>query len=467
MPQADFTSGFSSNNGRSNFPRLRLQKNEIARVCIVSKPRYEYVHWLEAPQIVNMAPTYKTIQTRDGAEMNVVNTRKVNTPICHGHSEILKERGVDGENCMACLMARDRPDIFRPPSPRYALNIIRYGLRPGGGWSDISQPFGITTLIWAFSGKVMDKLIQFRGMGAAYEDLRMVDLLLSCDDQNFQKPYSQGEFTPFAPAYWTTNEDVQKYTAMYLEQNHATDEDLDEVIGKKVNDNWLSDDIQRIVQGWDVVRAYESRGQGGPALGQGFGQETFQQGMSQVQQQFGQQQPQLPPPPQMQPQFAPPPSVQQPVAAANEQLWEPQWQQPNPAAPPAPPAPPETALQQAAAPDLAAVAAQQAAALAQAGVPQNLLPPTLQTAPVQPVSPTASALSATTVPAPQTPPPAQQSTAQPMQPPPSGLEGLGEYMKAQTAAPAAPPTLPTPPAQAPAGGHYSFEDLVKLGKQQQ
>ncbi len=480
MPQADFTSDYSSTAGRSNFPRLRLQKNEIARVCIVSKPRFEFVHWLEAPQIVNMSPTYKTITTRDGAEMNVVNTRKVNQPICHGTSEILKERGVDAENCLACLMARDRPDIFRPPSPRYALNIIRYGLRPGGGWQDISMPFSIGSLLWAFSGKVMDKLIAFRSMGAQYEDLRMVDLLLACEDQNFQKPYSQGEFTPIAPAVWTMSDELRKHTVVYLEQNHATDEDLDEAIGKRVNDNWLSDDIRRVIQGWDVVRAFEARGSGGPNLGQGFGTESFQSGMAAVQQQFGQQpngngfQPQQ--------QFNPPPPPQQQSSGAQqsangyvapEQLWEPQWQQPA-ASPPAQSftAPVPDALSQAAAPELAALQAEQMAKLQAGGVPAEMLQqaqapltPSQQPGPPQqpPANPSA---------VPQSPQPVQrpEQAAQPMQPPPSGLDGLNEFMRTTTSNPAPGPIPPLPPgagqaaAAPPPGGHYSFEDLVQLGK---
>jgi hypothetical protein len=489
MPNADFTSGFSSNNGRSNFPRLRLQKNEIARVCIVGQPRYNYVHWLEAPQIVNMAPTYKKITNRDNEEQYVVNTRKVNQPICHGTEEILKDRGVDAESCFACLMARDRPDIFRPPTPRFALNIIRYGLRPGGGWQDISMPFSVGSLLWAFSGKVMDKFIAFRSMGPQYEDLRMVDLLLACEDQNFQKPYSSGEFTPITPAVWTMNEQFTTHTVQYLEQNHASVEDLDNAIGKNVDDKWLEDDIRRVIQGWDVVRAYESRTQGGPQLGQGFGTETFQQGMANVQQQFGQQQPQFngaqqpqfngaqqfngtPPPPP-----PPPPQQMQPQGAANgyvasEQLWEPQWQQPSSAPPPPPPPPPAQEVFRApdAPPGQDAVAALSQMAPPAPQVEPNQPTPSQEPGPPQqpPANPSANPQS----PQPIQRPGAAQETFNTQSQPPNGLAGLSEFMKNTTSNPEPGPIPPLPqgagqPAAAPEGGHYTFEQLVNLGKNAQ
>jgi hypothetical protein len=509
MPQADFTGEYSANAGRSNFPKLKLQTNERARVVIVTKPNVEYVHWLEAPKIVNMAPKYTKISDREGNEQWVVDKRFVNRAICHGDFKILQERGVDPD-CMACAKARDFPDIFRPPSPRYAATIIRYSMRPNGGWNDLSTPYAIGSLVWAFSGKIFDKLRSIMTMGEAYEDIRKVDLLLECTDGNYQKPYSQGDFTPIAPAYWMASSQIQDYTIQYLQQNCASEVDLNDAIGKQVKDDWLADDLLRITQAWDVVRAYESRQQGSPSLGQGFGAETFQTGMAAVQQQFGQPQngfqPQQgngfngasppPPPPQgngFQPQ-------------SSQQLWEPQWQQPASAPPPPPPPAPSVpapvggdALTQAAGIDMSRLQAAQAAQFQQAGVPQSMLPDTLggQVPPSQPAPqwqpPSNPQPSPTPQPTPsQAPPPPQQPPASPsavpqspqpiqrpgegqaVQPIPNGLDGLNEYMKSTTSNPAPSPIPPPaqqlqppaqPPAAAPTGGHYSFEDLVKLGKQ--
>jgi hypothetical protein len=60
-----------------------------------------------------------------------------------------------------------------------------------------------------------------------------------------------------------------------------------------------------------------------------------------------------------------------------------------------------------------------------------------------------------------------------MQPPPSGLAGLNEFMRNSAANPTPGPILPPPqgagqqPATVPEGGHYSFEQLVELGKKAQ
>ena len=285
MPQADFTGEYSSNGNRSTYPKLKLQTNERARVCVITKPHVEYLHWLEAPKIVNMSPVYKKITDRDQNVQWVPETRMVDRAICPGTFETLRERGVDEAHCDACRMARERPDIFRPPNTRYASTIIRYSLRPNGGWNDLTVPFSMGALVWAFSGKVFDKLRNIQTMGPGYEDIRAVDLCLECTDQNFQKPYSQGEFQALTPAVWMLNDQMRDYTVKFLEQNQAAEADLLDAIGKRLKPDWMADDLLRITQAWDVVRAYESRQQGGPALGQGFGAESFGQGMQNLQQQ--------------------------------------------------------------------------------------------------------------------------------------------------------------------------------------
>jgi hypothetical protein len=497
MPTADYTSEYSSSAGRSNFPRLKLQTNEYARVCLVSRPVVEYTHWLEAPNIVNMAPTYKKVKDRDGNENWVVETRRVNNCICPGNFEVLKERGVDEHGCAACAYSRERPDIFRAPTARFAANVIRYGMRPGGGWSAVAQPYGIGTLIWVFGGKVMDKLLLSKTMGPAYEDLRMVDLLLTCEDQNYQKPYSQGDFNVVAPAFWMSDEYTRKHTIQYLEQNSASEHDLSESIAKRVKDDWLADDLLRVVQRWDVVRAYEARQQGGPALGQGFGAESFGQGMQNLQQQSqgwspggngqppagvgaggGGQFPQangtapaggggwspgnpgangLPPSPGVgvdmsllvgRPQQAatPPPPTALPTGLEGiEQFAH------SSALPPPPPQQEQSPFAQAAAAELA----------------QNPIPNPVADAFQQFMAQQAAQQ-------PQTPPlpdpaSAPQQAAQQPQTPPDGMAGLQEFMASKTGNPA--PALPTPPQSQPAqpaasnGGHYTFEDLKNLGKQ--
>jgi hypothetical protein len=500
MPQADFTGEYSSNGNRSTYPKLKLQTNERARVCVITKPHVEYLHWLEAPKIVNMSPVYKKITDRDQNVQWVPETRMVDRAICPGTFETLRERGVDEAHCDACRMARERPDIFRPPNTRYASTIIRYSLRPNGGWNDLTVPFSMGALVWAFSGKVFDKLRNIQTMGPGYEDIRAVDLCLECTDQNFQKPYSQGEFQALTPAVWMLNDQMRDYTVKFLEQNQAAEADLLDAIGKRLKPDWMADDLLRITQAWDVVRAHEARQQGGaPQLGQGFGAESFGQGMQNLQQQFGQgggQPNPTPPGGGWQPQQAQGSNgAPQPGMGGGGGGWQPgpaqsagvdmsllngqrlqqsvppppaptglegieQFRQPNPT----PPGPitnmPAEASQRA---DALYEAAQQAppqreqtpfTQLAAAELAQNPIP-----------NPVADAFTQFQA---QQAAPAPQPSQQGQGPVPDGLSGLTEFMASQTSN----PTLTPLPAATPSSGaaqaapaeakRYSFEDLKQL-----
>jgi hypothetical protein len=306
MPRADLTGEYRSDHGQSSFPKLRLQAGEKARVVVIAEPGsngvpqlfYEYVHRLEAPNIVNGAPTYIKIKSQDGSEAFKVEKRYVSNPLCFGDPAVLRERSLDVHACEACKMAEEEPEIFWRPRPRYAANTIKYNLNPlGGGWNNLVNPYGVQIVVWVFSAKVMDKLIDIGAMGDAYRDPRMVDLLLECDKDgyNFQKPYSNGEFLPVAPALWLSNDQTRQYTGAVLANNSATDEDLSASIGKPVKPEWVTDDIRKILARWQIVRQYESHGSTSIGV-QGFGAETLQQGLSQLQQQFGQGQPAWQPP---------------------------------------------------------------------------------------------------------------------------------------------------------------------------
>lgn len=298
MPRADLTGESRSDHGQSSFPKLRLQAGEKARVVVIAEPGpsgmpqvfYEYVHRLEGPNIVNGAPTYVRIKTAEGGEAFKVEKRYVSNPLCSGDPEVLRERSLDAHGCEACRMAEEEPEIFWRPRPRYAANVIKYNLNPmGGGWNNLVNPYGVQIVVWVFSAKVMDKLIDIMQMGDAYRDPRMVDLLLECekDGYNFQKPYSNGEFLPVAPALWLSTEQTRQYTGAVLANNQAGDDDLSASIGKQVKPEWVADDIRKIMQRWQIVRQYEARG--ATSIGvPGFGAESLQQGLSQLQQQYGQ-----------------------------------------------------------------------------------------------------------------------------------------------------------------------------------
>lgn len=503
MPEADISSDYRSDGGRSKYPRLKLQAGEKARVVIAGKPCVEYVHRLEAPNIVNMAPTYKKIKDRDGQERFVVETRFVSGPICHGDFETLRERHVDDKNCLACSMARDRPDIFRTPQPKYAVPILRYALRPGGGWNDIASPYGVSALVWLFGGKVMDKLIDIRSLGPAYEDIRLVDLMLECDDANFQKPYSNGEFLAVAPAVWTANDQTRRYTLECLAANGASPEDLSAAIGRRVKEDWLADDVSRVIQRWDVVRAYEARGAGGPAMGAaGFGAETLGQGLATLQGQYATSPPNGFVPQGSQGYAGAPPQPAQPAGGVNFGMLGGNVPSPvttevrSPGGPAGYNAGYVEAAQRAAAAGQNPVAAAFESATAVPGAPPapQWQPPGVDgdmfafpttpatpTVPAPPAAPTGSVPSAAPAAVFEQPafapgaadPFGSLTTGQPL--PPQGLSGLQEFMAATTSnpdpsgMPSQPPESPVPPAPpVPADRPpFTFDDLAAAARQAQ
>lgn len=309
MPRADLTGDFRSDHGQSKFPKLRLQAGEKGRIVVLAAPQgveghkiiTEYMHRLQAPNIVNQAPTYTRIKDQNGQEVFKVEMRFVANHVCLGDFKVLRERNVDERNCEMCHMAREQPEIFYSPKPRYAANVIRYSLRPGGGWNDLAQPYGASLYVWVFGPGVMDKLIDINSMGSTYADLRQVDLLIECDKDGytFQKPYSNGEFLPWAPALWLSSQPIIDYTTQFILNNAASEEDLASTIGVRTKPEYITDDLRRVIQRWDIVRVYESGGRSvQPAGVPGFGAETLGAGLVQLQQQHGMM-PQIPPMPQL------------------------------------------------------------------------------------------------------------------------------------------------------------------------
>src|SRR5579872_2912637 len=211
--------------GQSRYPRLKLQKGEKARIVIAGALQVEYLHNLRAPNIVNGGPTYTKITSEDKtSEKMVPEMRWVSSPLCLGNFQVLRENGgVDEAGCIACFWARERPDIFRPAQMKFSGNILQYNLRPGGGWADLANPYGVQSKIWTFSDKVYLKLDDLRNMGGQFKDLRQVDLLIACgeksSEEKYQEPYSKGEFTPFAPPAWMSSPAIMDYTVQYLSGN--------------------------------------------------------------------------------------------------------------------------------------------------------------------------------------------------------------------------------------------------------
>ncbi len=465
------------------FPALRFQaKDERARIACLERqqlpdgrnvltPWMEFVHRIERPLEKDGVPLQKklTRKGRDGQETTemVWDTDWVSSPICLGDKAVLMEKGLDVGNCPVCRASEDNPEItahrgLGSPVVRYAMNVVRFSIRPGG--FILAEPFGAQIVVWSFTEKRFNRLddlnrklaergeVQFRrpdgSVGARPYDITDVDLLLGpCEDvgwQRFDIDLAEGL------AMWRRSQP----TAQYIQQlwlgagMRATDEQLQLACGKPVtNRAYLDEDIFKAVSGWHKAL------RGGPAptvdpFGASFGGQQAAQdmtaGMGAMVDELATPPVPMPPQPQMgvpqvsqpsvpaapaptvQPQFVPPAVPQVP------QVPQPSVQ-PTPAGPPPPvaqaqplqampPAPPTAAQMNAAAgpPGLEQFApsqnyldqyAPQAPAPASPGWEMGAVPPTVPLSPAPapmqavpgavPVSPQATV--SATAPAPPAP----------------------------------------------------------------
>lgn len=432
MPRVPISEESRTAAATSTFPKLRITRGGFGRIAVIEQPIQEYVHSFRGPRFVNGQPVYRR-DDRDGSQK--IETDFMGRPLCVGDPAVLKELGVDPGNCLGCKKARERPSIFRKPEARYAMNILWYNTRPGS-WDLAGPSFGAQVVIWPFTAHVFDKLV---GLLNIWKDLRTHDLLLKVgekkSEEDFQTPYSRGEFDIDQQAAWQAYGDqVRSYTLALVEQNKASDEDLIAACGRRIKPDWFADDIALVEQRWEALQRFEQGGASAAAapMGPGFGAQTLDQGMDQWRQQQA---------PQGYPQ------------AGAQQAPTPSFggYQPGPAT--QPPAQPAAAQAGPVTPDFGAFGGNgQPAQPAQAAPPQQGQPPfqgyPVQSAPVQEAlsqPPYGSWGNAQQAPAqPQfQPPPAGPGPAQP--PPPGIGSGPFDIAPPAQAGPLAPP--PSAPAQ--------------------
>jgi hypothetical protein len=450
VPRIGYSEEYGGNTGADRFPKIKLEANQRLRIVCAEQPWMEWVHRLEAPKLENGQPIMKRQERRGEAQL-VYDMEWFGSPICTGDSETLKEKGADPANCLVCEASR-RVEGIGGPVRRYAMNVVEYATRPD---LTLTDPFNARIQVWSFTAKIYDKLLGFQKewTNLAHHDLKLGPPEVPVYFQRFPIEIAQ-------EAAWMSTPYNRQYmdTLWRSPGNRATDEQLRDACGRNYAPNYLREDVSRCEQRWGMARNT------GPQPGAGWGgqqpQQTLQQGFGDL---LGQPPgrapaPQQPPqqPPQQAPQGwgQPQPGVQPAPAAGYGVPQQPMHPLEAQAAAraavaaeqqgfgqPDPFAPQGQALQQAAAPDLAAMQAQQAQQMQQAGwggAPPQQGAPVAGFAPVDPFG-------GQPQPAPQAQPPAPQQFPPPQ---PQGFgPGFGAPPQAQ---PPAQPGLVDPfGAQAP------------------
>lgn len=239
---------FKEENVKKNlydFPKLKLKKNQIARIVLLEDPVGEYVHNLRKPKLVNGIPETEMKDRRDGTQYESYKTDWVSSVICLGDFGTLESNGSDPKNCPICAEAA-KSDIVLPPQRRFAMHVLQYNTTPGG---DVAVPFGASTKVWAFTDKVFGKIFSIR---KEWGDLRAHDLILKCDNE----PFQNYEITVGAKAAWMESDDTKKVAVATFKGNRA--EKIEAFCGSAKEKRFIEMDLQQVREAWAVVNGSSS-----------------------------------------------------------------------------------------------------------------------------------------------------------------------------------------------------------------
>lgn len=249
MARVSFTAENRVASTNYEYPKLSLKMGERARIFVgLEAPMMEYVHVLRKPQIVNGVPTKIMKDRKDGSQYEDYAMDFVSRSICTGGEGILDEKGSDPKNCAICKLAKDSPDYAQAPQRRYAMHVIRY--RTKSGTADVATPFSVELLVWTFTARIFNKLIDFaeEGFSLAEHDI----LLGPCTNQAFQ------QYDLSVSAKSEGRMDAER--ALLMKQTFESNQipDLQIAIGNKKQEAWIQQDILTVLEAWGAVSASSS-----------------------------------------------------------------------------------------------------------------------------------------------------------------------------------------------------------------
>jgi len=231
----------------ATFPKLKLAKNERARVAIIENPQFGWVHNLNTPKIVDNQVQYKFVERKDGTSHEVPVMQWVGTHRCKGEDEIItgEGRGLDVKHCTLCAATKDNPSRFEAPKRRFALHVVKYNTKPGG-YDLVDGHYSVNIFVWAFSEFLYDKLI---GINSVVGSLQNHDLLLGpCTDATYQK----FDVNYALDAAWQISDEYKRITVETLKANRA--DDLMAYVARDSEQKWIDKDIETVNEGYDFLQ---------------------------------------------------------------------------------------------------------------------------------------------------------------------------------------------------------------------
>lgn len=243
MPRLTFKSE-NKPADNSNFPRLKLDQDETARVAVYEAPHAEFVHNLRKPTLEGGAVKYITVNGKNGSSEQQMDFTFVTNPICLGDYDTVEQRGVDGANCPACKAVQEAPDMFQAPKRRYAMHVFQYTTN---GTSKPTKNFQGSVKIWAFTDMKFREIIDL-GEEATDGDIENVDLILGpCENKGYQK----FKMISSPMVKWKESESTQENFKEIIADNKV--KDLIPFIGRQMDKSWMQDKIDEVKAAWRVA----------------------------------------------------------------------------------------------------------------------------------------------------------------------------------------------------------------------
>lgn len=245
MPLVSFSSENKIQQDTS-YPLLKLGHAERALIAVIeAEPTVEFVHTLRAPAV---GPDGRVIKE----ERENKNGEKYTTPkmeffgqhLCFGDFSVVSDKGTDPENCPTCRAAVEG-DGVEAPKPRYAMHVIRYGLKPNS-W-EVRDPFSVSLEAWVFPASKFNSLVDL----ASDWNLQEHDVKLGpCENKDFQK----FDINVSSKAEWRLDESRVQIIKDTYKNNKAPD--LSALIARKVDKTRALEDINRVAE--RIAQAYNT-----------------------------------------------------------------------------------------------------------------------------------------------------------------------------------------------------------------
>ncbi len=242
MPQIDFA---PENKISKNveYDRLKLKKDEKARILFVERPTYAWVHTLRAPKIIDGEAVKVWKDGRKGDKYLDYDLDFISRPLCLGDYGTLADKGVDAEHCPACKAASEN-DQVPAPERRFAANVIRYATARDGR---LLKPFQCSCVVWSFTENIYAKLVD---IAAEQGDIIGKDLVIGpCISENFQK------YENYLPSDKTAA-NIDQATRALVDEVYQLNriEDLEVACGRRVERKWMDNDLKQVADRWAVAK---------------------------------------------------------------------------------------------------------------------------------------------------------------------------------------------------------------------